>query len=205
MTPAAGWSKRDLDAEFGPIEPQPMPVVVPSALSKWFVAFKEDVLSGRVSLEELLEVADLDMQSSQPDLCPICTRRPVRDTGGRFARGICGVCWLHRLRDAHLEATAELEALKDYNTAKKQRQRALDETHPDRPRRAGPRPREEYAQRDVIATDIPEGTIIRTCVSCGFTWPSRDSYVDDLCPECSERREIRRGTSDTKSVPQEQQ
>ena len=54
-----------------------------TSLSRWFAEFKEDVLAGRVSLEELIAIADADMQSEAVELCPECVKYPVRTGRGR--------------------------------------------------------------------------------------------------------------------------
>jgi ribosomal protein L37AE/L43A len=197
MTPAPGWSKKELDAEFGPVEPQ-LPIVVPSALSRWFVAFKDDVLSGRVSLEELLEVADFDMQVEAPKLCPAC-QRPVRPGQKGYIHGTCAICSFYRLKAAYSEKIAELEALKAHNAARSSVKRLRDELGvlPDRLKKARDysgrhvamvRPQEEYPQYHVIATDLAPGTVMHPCESCGEVFHARPETV---CPECRERHERR--------------
>jgi hypothetical protein len=101
------------------VTPERSEPTVPSPLSRWFVAFKEDIISGAVSLEELVEVVDDEMQAHMVDLCPRCgTRR------SRAAHGVCAVCWLVELRATHLDKRAELAAAREYTTAKQQSHRA---------------------------------------------------------------------------------
>lgn len=187
-------------------------IIIPSGLTRWFTAFADDVMSGRVSLEELLEVADSDMQQSGQQLCPTCARRVIRPGTVAQRYGICSVCHLQRLRDAHLERLAEVEAQRDLNAAKQQVSRARRRLGvlPDHVRESRdytgrvplseyeppsePLPvsireasRERYGGRRIHDTDEP--TPLVTCATCGTQY--RDHGDDAPCPECEERRERR--------------
>ncbi|MDO8915668.1 MAG: hypothetical protein Q7W16_06255 [Coriobacteriia bacterium] len=166
-----GWSKGALNREFGPIESEEK-IVVPTVLSRWFVAFKDDLRVGRVDLEELIAVADADHQDEAIALCPVCSRRPVREPGSTYRpRGVCSVCWFYQLRDAHLEKVAELEAKKAVAAAKKTKQRLKDSLFADRSRRHKP---------------------FRICEDCGERLPARVTGDEpNTCPSCQELRERR--------------
>jgi hypothetical protein len=150
------------------------PVVVPSVLTKWFVQFRADILAGRVSLEQIIDATDADMQDSQSELCPDCGRRAVRDhrTGRASYQGVCATCWLYRLRDKHLERLAELEAQTACNQAKQRVRRQRDEMDPDRQR-------------------VPR--LMRPCDSCGrpFAVPLTVNPDESRCITCRERDERR--------------
>lgn len=154
-------------------------IVIPTVLSRWFLEFREDVLAGRVSLEELVSTVDADQQTEAITLCHECRRYPVRTKrGARSTEGLCSICWLHRLRDAHREKIATLAAAADVATAKKEAQRFRDRLNPDRPR--GPAP-------------------FRSCAACGERLPARMRYEYDTCPACREIRE-RRGRMRTERL-----
>lgn len=148
-------------------------VVIPSVLSRWFVEFRDDLLAGRVDLQELLECTDHDMQTEQPVLCPVCGRHPVRDrykTAER--RGECAICYLYQLRESHLERLKELITEREVMVAKQQVCRCRNEVDPDRERR----PR-----------------VIRECASCGrkFAVPVAVNPDETRCIACREQHERR--------------
>lgn len=141
---------------------------VPSILTKWFTGFREDLLAGRVSLDELVATADADMQAQTVELCPECSRHPIR-TDHKSRVGMCSVCWLHRLRDAHLEELARMQALREVQRAKQSAKRARD--------RVGVVPTRAWSRR--------------TCLLCGTRFIARVGGDTDHCPECAERVEAR--------------
>lgn len=192
-------------------------IIIPSGLARWFRVFADDVLSGRISLEDVLECADADMQQSGQELCPSCAR-VVRPGTPAYRNGICTVCHLHRLRDAHREKLAELAAKREVNAAKRQLSRArkssgvlpermhggtdysdrvpLDQYEPKpEPLPAAIRnaSRERYG-RTVYDTDEPTGLI--TCDTCGTTYRDHGAgdAVCEVCAERSERRAVGRKT-----------
>lgn len=161
-----------------------MSEAVPSPLSRWFEVFKKDVLSGRVSLEDLLEVTDADMSSEMFELCPACARFPVRlgTRGGKH--GVCGVCWIYHLRDVHAEKAAELEAMRSYNASKKHLQRLRDSL--------GVMPRVLRKDRDYVGRSAIDPASMRatdTCETCGSRFYSHAGERD--CPACVDQRERR--------------
>ena len=166
--------------------------VVPSALTRWFEAFRQDVLEGRVSLEELLIVADADMQSESVDLCPRCTKRPVRSKGKQYApyrSGICSVCHLQRLASAHRDALAELEATREYNAVKAQLKRRRKELGVPAPRRAGKdKSPEDYGRYWCPGTDEPHP--FAHCDTCSEAFRDHGEG-HTTCPECRARAEAR--------------
>jgi hypothetical protein len=54
------------------------------------------------------------------ELCPLCVARPVRV----IATGLCRLCHLRELAEAHREAVDELEAQRELWTARQQLKRA---------------------------------------------------------------------------------
>ena len=54
------------------------------------------------------------------ELCPLCVARPIRVA----ATGLCRVCHLRELAEAHREAIEELEAQRELWTARQQLKRA---------------------------------------------------------------------------------
>lgn len=185
-------------------------IIIPSGLTRWFRVFADDVLTGRISLEELLECADADMQASGQQLCPSCARGVLRPGRTTDRYGVCAVCHLNRLRDAHGEKLRELEAKRQVNATK----RALSRTRldlgvlPDHVREdadyTGRVPLAEYEPSQVpvpvsirnasrerygrTVFDTDEPTALITCPTCGTTY--RD-HGDAVCVACAERRERR--------------
>ena len=186
-------------------------IIIPSGLTRWFRVFADDVLPGRISLEDVLECADADMQQSGQELCPSCAR-VVRPGTPAYRHGMCTVCHLHRLRDAHREKLAELDAKREVNAAKRQLSRArkssgvlpekirggtdysdrvpLDEYDPSPeplPEAIRAASRERYG-RWSFDTDEPTGFI--TCATCGTTYRDHGTG-DEMCQVCAERLERR--------------
>lgn len=155
--------------------------IVPSALSRWFRTFKDDVLSGRVSLDELIAVADADMQAESVDLCAHCSH--VIRKGEGYRQGVCSVCWLNHLKDAHLESLRQLEAQQEYNAAKKQLQRKRDELGVRAPGRHASA--EDYGRASMDGTNEP--LPFATCAVCGESFRVHTGGSDTTCPECLER------------------
>lgn len=153
----------------------------PSALSRWFATFRDDVLKGRVSLEELIAVADADMQAEAIELCPACSH--VIHKGMGYKHGTCSVCWLYRLRDGHLEALRQLEAQQEYNAAKKQLQRRRDELGVKAPGRHASA--EDYGRASMGGSNEP--LPFATCEACGEPFRVHTGASDTVCPECRER------------------
>jgi hypothetical protein len=56
------------------------------------------------------------------DLCPACARRPITV----HSTGLCSVCHLRKLADAHRDAVAEIEARRELLAARQQLHRARD-------------------------------------------------------------------------------
>ena len=56
------------------------------------------------------------------ELCPLCVARPIRVA----ATGLCRVCHLRELAEAHREAIEELEAQRELWTARQQLKRARE-------------------------------------------------------------------------------
>ena len=65
-------------------------------------ALRGDLVDGRVDAEAVRRRMDLDHDAA---LCPTCARRPVE---GRL--GVCRVCHLRKLTEAHLGAIEVLDA-----------------------------------------------------------------------------------------------
>lgn len=164
-----------------------------SALTRWFQAFRDDVLSGRVSLDDLLDAADDDMRAESHELCPVCARHVMRKGAGGYQHGTCAVCWLHHLRDAHLEELARLEAQKEYNAAKKQLQRERDGQDPSRERKPGPWKRAEVSRGHAgFMLEPGEPLPFEYCEVCGEPFRQHTGGDDTkVCPECRARRERR--------------
>ena len=59
---------------------------------------------------------------AEAELCPLCVARPIR-VG---ATGLCRVCHLRGLAEAHREALEELEAQRELWTARQQLKRARE-------------------------------------------------------------------------------
>ena len=59
---------------------------------------------------------------AEAELCPLCVARPIRVA----ATGLCRVCHLRELAEAHREAVEELEAQRELWTARQQLKRARD-------------------------------------------------------------------------------
>ena len=64
---------------------------------------RDDLVTGRVSAEVVAERMRLDRERS---LCPVCGRRPVRNSRS----GFCLVCHKRALAEAHFELVEELDA-----------------------------------------------------------------------------------------------
>lgn len=80
---------------------------------------RADLVSGRVDQELLARRLRLDAEA---ELCPLCVARPIRVA----ATGLCRVCHLRELAEAHREALEELEAQRELWTARQQLKRARD-------------------------------------------------------------------------------
>ena len=80
---------------------------------------REDLASGRVDPTVLARRMRLDEDA---ELCPSCAARPVRVR----QTGLCRVCHLHRLEQAHREALAELEAQRGLWQSRQELKRARD-------------------------------------------------------------------------------
>lgn len=158
-------------------------VTVPSALTRWFEAFKQDVLEGRVSLEDLLAAADADMQAESVDLCPSCSR--VLRRGEGYKDGLCAVCHLNRLRDAHYEELAKLVAIREYNVAKQQLKRLRRRMGVEAPRAPKGKVAEDYGFVFMLPTEEPLPFV--TCGICGEPFRLHTDSNATVCPECRER------------------
>jgi hypothetical protein len=80
---------------------------------------RTDLTGGRVDPEVLATRMRLDADA---ELCPLCVARPIRV----IATGLCRVCHLRELAEAHREAIEELEAQRELWTARQQLKRARE-------------------------------------------------------------------------------
>ena len=83
---------------------------------------RTDLTGGRVDPEVL---ASRMKRDADAELCPLCVARPIRVA----ATGLCRVCHLRALAEAHREAIEELEAQRELWTARQQLKRARERTH----------------------------------------------------------------------------
>jgi DNA repair exonuclease SbcCD ATPase subunit len=74
-------------------------------------------LVGRVDQGLLARRLRLDAEA---EICPLCVARPIRLT----ATGLCRVCHLRELAEAHREAIDELETQRELWTARQRLKRA---------------------------------------------------------------------------------
>ncbi|MDZ4181024.1 MAG: hypothetical protein U1E29_17625 [Coriobacteriia bacterium] len=163
-------------------------------LRRWAERVEADVRAGASLVELIEDVAD-DLAGAF-DLCPQCMTRPVRSETSQGQRGVCATCWLRHLSERQREKLAEIEAQRDYDGLKQRVHRERVAQGLPLPR--GPKPLSEYPQVNLVTTGIPIGAVIHECEACGFTWPAvRD--VEDVCPECQERRERRHGDGQSTS------
>lgn len=82
---------------------------IPAHLRRWASAFAEDIRSGRVDFLEVLEIALMEAEV-ELEVCPICVTRYVRPGTRGGLNGVCQVCHLNRLAEAHRTKLAEHEA-----------------------------------------------------------------------------------------------
>lgn len=143
--------------------------IVPSTIRRWLAAFLPEVAAGRLDLDELLAVVDEDL-TLPPAPCPVCGRPYRRSDGPAWRHGICVVCYLDRLREAHVETAAKIEAKRGYDAAKTHLRRLRDNADPDRLRGHAP---------------------FRVCASCGERLPSLERHPEDRCITCRDRDEGR--------------
>jgi hypothetical protein len=80
---------------------------------------RADLARGRVDPEVLASRMKLNADAG---VCPLCVARPVRVA----ATGLCRVCHLRELAEAHREAIEELEAQRELWTARQQLKRVRD-------------------------------------------------------------------------------
>ena len=78
---------------------------------------RDDLAAGRVDPEVLARRMKTDAAA---ELHPLCVARPIRVT----ATGLCRVCHLRELAEAHREAIEELEAQRGLRAARQQLKRA---------------------------------------------------------------------------------
>lgn len=140
-------------------------VIAPTPIRRWLAEFLPEVAAGTLDLDELLHVVDEDL-SLPPAPCAFCGRPYRRSDGAAWRSGICAVCYLGRMRDAHHEKLAVLEAQREVNALKSDIMRCRDDLDPDRPRAHAP---------------------YRVCETCGERLPPAKAHPHRTCSECIER------------------
>lgn len=83
-------------------------------------AVREAMLEPRIDASVIAKRVKDDFLNP-PELCPTCTYRPVRTKGGE-----CLVCHRRRLTAAAMETLDELEALREWDTARQRLKRARE-------------------------------------------------------------------------------
>ena len=78
-----------------------------------------DLVSGRVSAEAVAARVKLDREAA---LCPVCARREIASRGN----GLCRVCYLQKLTEAHLQALEEIDAQRSLWASRQCLKRARD-------------------------------------------------------------------------------
>jgi len=141
------------------------------------------VARGEVDLEELLDQLTL---SYSAELCPRCAVNHLVPGTPAYARGICPACLLRHLRDRQQERLVELEALREYNAAKKAVQRVKDDIDPNRVRRPGPKSKKasDYGRTDLVTSG--ESRPLTRCERCGRTMVEHN-HGHAICVFCADR------------------
>ena len=80
------------------------------------------VAIGALDPSTLVQRAELNARIKTPELCPRCTRRPIRVQ----RVGLCRVCHLETLTEAHNEELAELEAQRELDATRQRKKRLKD-------------------------------------------------------------------------------